>query len=51
MDEYELDEYLRAIDALEQGARENRDLVEPCRDEYGRVIPGCSYKLPAPTEA
>jgi len=51
MDESELDDYIRAIDALEQEARENRDLTQQCRDEDGNVVPGCSYILPAPTEA
>ena len=51
MSEEELEEYLHQIDSLEQDARKNRDLVEQCRDDDGYVVPGCTYVLPAPTEA
>ena len=51
MDESELLEYLHQIDALEQAAHRDRDLVEHCRDDDGYVVLGCSYVLPAPTEA
>ena len=51
MDESELLEYLHQINCLEQEARQNRDLVEHCRDDDGYLVPGCSYQLPAPVEA
>jgi len=48
MDEEELDEYIRQIDAIEQRERQNKDLIEPIRDDDGYIVPGCYRVLPAP---
>ena len=49
MSEEELQDYLDAIDNIDRRRMaENRELQEPCRDDDGYVVPGCSYTLPAP---
>ena len=53
MDEEELEIYLNQIDALERERiwHDKTSLRADARDEDGYVVPGCSYILPAPTEA
>jgi hypothetical protein len=50
MDEWELEEYLAAIDEIERRVLKNEDLVEQIRDEDGIRVPGCFFVRPAPTE-
>jgi len=50
MDEWELEEYLAAIDEIERRVLKNEDLVEQIRDEHGFKVPGCYVVRPAPFE-
>lgn len=48
MDEWELEEYIKAIDELERRELKDHGLLEQIRDEDGIRVPGCFYTLPAP---
>ena len=50
MDEQEYLDYINAIDRVELEDRQ-KTLIAECRDEDGYVVPGCTYMLPAQTEA
>ena len=49
MDELEYAQYLYEIQQLCRREVVVGEHQEPCRDERGDTVPGCSYTLPSPT--